>query len=151
MAEISLRPILPDRRLRVGSHIKVRRFGYYHHGIYVGRHHVIHYSGLSTRLTEKGQARIVSTTLEEFAGESTIEMVEYKPPPPTFSRDEIVANAKEKLAESERLAESKRYNVFLNNCEHFATWCMTGKPISKQVWVVVLGGIVSLQIHNWIE
>ena len=48
-------------------------------------------------------------------------MVKYKPPC-NFSKDEIIANAKEKLGES-------GYNLFLNNCEHFATWCMTDHVI----------------------
>src|SRR5436190_22701420 len=111
MAEISLRPISSDGRpIRVGSHIKVRRGSYDHHGIYVGRRKVIHYSGLSTNLFDKGS--IVLTTLEKFLlGESEIKVVA---PPTTLSRDEIVAKAKERLGES-------KYNVFLNNCEHFAT------------------------------
>lgn len=32
----------------------------------------------------------------------------------------------------QRLAE-ERYNVFYNNCEHFAHYCKTGEPISPQV------------------
>jgi hypothetical protein len=141
MAEIRSRPVLPNQRLRVASHIKVHRSFYYHHGIYVGRHQVIHYSGLSTRLTEKGQSQIVQTALEEFAGESTIEQVEYTSP---LSRNEIIANAKERLGES-------GYHLFWNNCEHFATWCMTHESKSKQIRALVLGGFVSLQLHNLID
>jgi len=150
MAEISLRSILPDRRLRVASHIRVwRPLGYYHHGIYIGRYEVIHFSGLSTNLADKAQARIIRAPLQEFAGASKIEVVEYEPPP-TFSRDEIVARANERVSESEQLDKSD-YHVFLRNCEHFATWCVTGKWKSKQAGAVVLGGLSGLLFHHLID
>lgn len=39
---------------------------------------------------------------------------------------EIVQRAESKLGE-------KLYNLFANNCEHFATWCMTGNLQSEQI------------------
>jgi hypothetical protein len=139
MAEISSQPILAGRRLRVGSHIKVRRLGYYHHGIYVGRGQVIHYEGLSTGWTKKGP--IARTTFEEFADGSEVEIIEYERPSP---RDEIISRAKSKLRE-------QGWSVFRNNCEHFATWCVTGNSESKQVRAFILGGFVYLQLHNLME
>jgi len=45
--------------------------------------------------------------------------------------------------ESTRLAlaeEGKKgYNLAFNNCEHFATYCKTGRKDSRQVWRVALG------------
>jgi hypothetical protein len=132
--------------LRVGSHIKVRRVVYYHHGIYIGRRQVIHYSGLSNNLIDKGQALIVRTPLQEFAGESEIEMVEYTPPPALFSKEKIVERAKKRVGEGKGL-----YHVIKNNCEHFATWCVTDKRDSKQITSVVLGGLAGLLFNNLIE
>ncbi len=43
----------------------------------------------------------------------------------------------EERAEAARRAESKigqhAYNLFWNNCEHFASWCATGIAVSQQV------------------
>jgi uncharacterized protein YycO len=43
----------------------------------------------------------------------------------------------EERAEAARRAESKidqhAYNLFCNNCEHFASWCATGIAVSQQV------------------
>jgi hypothetical protein len=135
MAEI----IVPRRRLRVGSHIRVRRPGYYHHGTYEGRWRVIHYAGKSSDLIKIGP--IARTTLEAFADKSEIEVVEYDE---ALSREEIISRAKSRLHED-------GYHILWNNCEHFATWCMTGNSESKQVRAFVLGGLLGLQIHNLIE
>lgn len=45
--------------------------------------------------------------------------------------------------ESARLALAgvgqKGYNLAFNNCEHFATYCKTGRKDSRQVWRAALG------------
>jgi hypothetical protein len=140
MTEISSRANLTDRRLLVGSHIRVRRSGYYHHGIYVGRGRVIHYAGLSSGI-EKGP--ITYTTFEEFADKSEVEIVEHKRPLP---KDEIISRAKSRLHDS-RSRDGHGYNVIWNNCEHFATWCATGNSTSKQVRAFVLGGFAYFLQH----
>lgn len=43
-----------------------------------------------------------------------------------FSPEETVARAESKLG-------CKKYNLFFNNCEHFAIWCKTGLHISEQI------------------
>jgi Lecithin retinol acyltransferase len=139
MTEISSRLVLPGRRLRIGSHIKVSRPGYYHHGIYEGRWLVIHYAGLSSSWIKKGQ--VSRTSLKEFARGSEIELVVHEN---ALSKEEIISNARSRLDEDD-------YGVFSNNCEHFATWCATGNSQSKQVQAVMLGGLLGLQIHNLIE
>src|SRR5262249_33360744 len=135
---VSSRPIVFGQRLRVGSHIKVSRSLYYHHGIYEGRWRVIHYAGLSSGWMKGPIAR---TTLEEFSGGSEIEVVEYENP---FPRDEIINRAKSRL-------EEKDYGIFANNCEHFATWCVTGNPQSTQVRAFLIGGLAGLKLANLIE
>ena len=53
-----------------------------------------------------------------------------------FHRDIVVRRAINKLGEPD-------YNLFGNNCEHFAHWCKTGKKISSQVndAITAAGGI----------
>jgi Lecithin retinol acyltransferase len=140
MAKVVSRPRLEDQRLPVGCHIKVRRpLGYYHHGVYVGWGRVVHYSGLSSGLLDKGP--IVRTRIDEFVGESKIEVVQYGF---TLPKDVIIVNTEKRLHESD-------YRLFKNNCEHFATWCVTGNAHSKQVQAFIVGGLTWLLVRNLIE
>jgi hypothetical protein len=65
-------------------------------------------------------------------------------PHAAFARDRMTwvlpsAATAEERAEAARRAESKigqrAYNLFWNNCEHFASWCATGIAVSQQVIV----------------
>ena len=60
--------------------------------------------------------------------------VECSPP------SEVLKKARSKLGENE-------YNPISNNCEHFASWCKTGKPESLQIWTLLQitgkGGLVA--------
>jgi hypothetical protein len=52
-----------------------------------------------------------------------------------FSPDAVVARAESRLGE-------RRFDLVLNNCEHFASWCKTGLSESRQVeaiWRASLG------------
>lgn len=53
--------------MQSGSHIKVWRGCYYHHGIYVGGNQVVHYKSYG----------IVMTDLEDFCRESSPEIVHH--------------------------------------------------------------------------
>ena len=46
-----------------------------------------------------------------------------------FPPEEVLSRAYSKIDEVQ-------YNIFSNNCEHFATWCKTGHHISSQVVAV---------------
>ena len=131
MAKISSRPVSPGRRLRVGSHIKICRLGYYHHGIYVGRGKVIEYSGKSTKLTKNSP--VVCTLLRSLRlnGHRDCRVQGT----PSEGRDR---------RQSQRTGEND-YSVFRNNREHFAADCVTGKSESKQVRAFVLGGSSSFK------
>ncbi len=120
-----------------GDHIKVRRWIYSHHGIDCGDGTVIHYTGSPLR---RINAAIRQTPLDEFTeGKKTV-IVPYDPQPPP---DEVVERARERLSE-------QKYSLIFNNCEHFATWCMTGKAESTQVrraigaTVVFVGGVLTV-------
>lgn len=121
-----------------GDHIKVRRCGflYAHHGIDMGDGTVVHFSGEPLRW--RG-ARICRTPLEDFLRGGRAIAVRHRgavSPP-----DVTIARALEALSAGE-------YCVFRNNCEHFATWCKTGRRHSGQVRRalhvaagVVMGGV----------
>ena len=48
-----------------------------------------------------------------------------------FSAEETLARAEEWIGEQG--AKQKKYNVIINNCEHFAVWCKTNVIYSDQV------------------
>ena len=106
-----------------GDHIRVRRLGglYWHHGIDLGDGTVVHYSGepLNTRA-----ACVCRVPLEAFLDGGELEVVAY--PQDLRAAEAVVADALARLGE-------RRYGVWWNNCEHFATHCKTGRRASGQV------------------
>ena len=110
--------------LQSGFHLKVSRGIYTHHGIYIGDNQVIHYSGFAEAF-KKGA--IEQTSLESFlGGVDDFKVVNYPSHQNIYSPEEIVHRAQSCLGEDD-------YNLFFNNCEHFACWCVTGKSRSEQV------------------
>ena len=109
-----------EKNLVSGAHIKVQRAGYTHHGIYIGKNQVIHYIG---DFQDK-KPSIRQDSLQSFQGNSSkIIRVTHSN---AFPSRIVVKNAKSRLGETE-------YNLLYNNCESFATWCVTGKSKSEQV------------------
>ncbi|CAD5568827.1 lecithin retinol acyltransferase family protein [Escherichia coli] len=110
--------------ITLGAHLSSDRSGYTHHGIYVGNGKVIHYSGLSNGLSK---GCICETTLAEFVGgKNEVTIITHSNADRIYTPVKVVARARARLGED-------AYNVIFNNCEHFATWCVTGKAESKQV------------------
>jgi hypothetical protein len=102
---------------RLGTHLQVKRTGYTHHGIYVGNGCVVHYSGFA-EMFKKGKIEL--TSIDDFIGEAKdLYRVKYPAKCEVFSDDEICERALSRLNEN-------NYNLITNNCEHFATWCVTG-------------------------
>ena len=89
---------------------------YEHHGIDCGDNTVIHYS-------KQGEAAIARTARSTFARGSKIYT---KSPPTAFIPDLVVERAESRLGE-------RQYDLFFNNCEHFATWCKTGRSDCQQI------------------
>jgi len=110
-----------------GDHIRTRRKFYAHHGIDAGDGAVIHFSGEPLRLAE---AIVCRVSLEEFAQGQPVEVVPYEGE--TLDPDAVVA-------EAERHLNMTGYNLWQNNCEHFAWYCKTGKRQSRQVTRAVAG------------
>ena len=106
--------------MKKGDHIKVRRLGYTHHGIYINGNEVIHFTGEPLR---KSHARVESTTLFAFLRGGAPQVVTYgtcSPPETTLRR------AREQAGKA-------GYSLLFNNCEHFAHFCKTGAKKSEQV------------------
>lgn len=112
------------KNLSAGSHIKVSRGFYEHHGIYDGLGNVIHYAGFSEPFIKEC---VLETSLEDFLeGCERFSIVDYADYDRLYSAAEVVYRAKQRIGEN-------NYNLIFNNCEHFACWCITGKKQSKQV------------------
>lgn len=114
-----------------------------HHEIYCGdipygnrTYHdvVIHFEGQFKRRQIRG------VSLEKFAQGREISLVPYKEGS-CFYRSVVIERAISKLGEPD-------YNLFGNNCEHFAHWCKTGRKRCGQVHNLIeeAGGIVGSAI-----
>ena len=130
----------------IGDHIFVDRsvLGiklYEHHGIYVGDAMVVHYNGLArgivfekscfeeilsnvVPLDKRNIAKVEMTSLEEFASGDTWQIKEHANAP--FSGTDISLCAKARVGE-------QKYNLLINNCEHFCNECVFGEHMSEQV------------------
>jgi hypothetical protein len=104
-----------------GDHLRSPRTGYSHHGIYIGDGCVIHYSGFAKAM-RKGSIAIA--TVSEFANCERVEIIPH--PNRHYDRETSVQRAYKRLGED-------WYNLVVNNCEHFANWCIEGKHESPQV------------------
>jgi hypothetical protein len=101
--------------MEMGAHLVTPRWGYLHHGIYVGEGRVIHYAGFKGLLR---RGPVEEITLQEFAGGRGFTVKAVAP--------RAVERARSRLGED-------RYRFLSNNCEHFAEWCITGRSRSSQV------------------
>jgi Lecithin retinol acyltransferase len=109
-----------------GDHIYIQHIGFTHHGIDCGDGSVIHYG-------KRGGEKICRISKNDFASGNKIHVKEYGK---CYSDDTVVRRAESRLGE-------KGYDLFSNNCEHFAYWCKTGKDKSEQVGQVQ-GGVTGL-------
>ena len=128
-----------DRRF-VGSALR-----YVHHGVDLGDGTVVHARPRDFRWPFGGGS-VVRTSIAEFAdGEELRTTLD---PPAAFPPEEIAARALSQVGRD-------GYCPVVSNCEHFATWCATDEPRSRQVEAVVrrvaavtatvVAGVVSLR------
>jgi Lecithin retinol acyltransferase len=89
---------------------------YQHHGIDCGDGSVIHYRKV-------GEAEIARTSWEAFARGNPVRVYAQSV---AFIPDVVLERAQSRLGE-------RKYDLFFNNCEHFATWCKTGRNESQQL------------------
>ncbi len=110
------------------DHLRVFRGPYWHHGIDIGDDSVVHYRGV---ISEKENAKVIKTSLEDFLLGAKLEIVEYNLDQ-CYPPEAVVSRALSKLGET-------KYSLVSNNCEHFARWCKTGEKKSEQVKDTVAG------------
>jgi hypothetical protein len=110
-----------EREPPLGAHLTTSRRGYDHHGVYVGRGRVVHYSGLSG-FWQCGPVEEVP--LSQFVNGHPVRLVDHVES--RYSPDEIVRRARSRLGEND-------YRLLTNNCEHFCNWCLSGVSRSAQV------------------
>jgi HRAS-like suppressor 3 len=116
-------------KLSIGSILFVDNYfaglsTYQHYGVYIGNGNVIHFAPAEGKEISIENGIIHETTLEKFLNGRALQTdtnIEKK-----FPEDEIVMRARSRINE-------KGYDLLLNNCEHFARWCVTGESISYQV------------------
>ncbi|MEB3277430.1 MAG: lecithin retinol acyltransferase family protein [Lyngbya sp.] len=108
---------------------------YEHHGIDCGDGTVIHY--------RKPSEVIERTSIETFARGGKVYVKRY---PVRYIPDTVIQRAESRLGE-------QKYNLLFNNCEHFATWCVTGVNDSRQIrdFVPLLNQINVDQLYQPIQ
>jgi hypothetical protein len=111
----------PDHEPPIGAHMLTRRWGYTHHGIYVGQGRAVQYGGLSFGLR---RGPVEEVALSEFSLGRAIWI--RSPGAASLDREEVVRRARSRLGEN-------RYHVLKNHCEHFCEWCASGEHRSYQV------------------
>lgn len=125
--------------LEIGDHVVFHRVFYDHHGIITNKvgskFDVIEPtrrdSGSdSASSIVKGKAKLTLSSKTFDFKKGDISVVEYTS---RNSKSDTALEAKRIYEESRKQPESYKYNLFTNNCEHFATYCATGKMYSLQV------------------
>ena len=113
-----------------GDHIYVSRGLYTHHGIDAGDDTVIHFTG---EPGSKRNAAIARSAMGDFLQGAECKVRRYG------KRDDVDTT----MARAESQLGATSYHLVANNCEHFATWCCTGRRVSEQV-----RGVGSLTAHG---
>jgi len=113
-------------RIRAARRVIGRQVVYQHHGIDLGDGTVVHARPFQfARLFHGGS--VVRTSREEFAGGSAIEL--QTEPQAVFPPAEVAERA-------ELLVGSQGYCPVFANCEHFVSWCATGRTESRQIEIL---------------
>jgi hypothetical protein len=117
--------------MAAGDHIRISRVAYAHHAIDCGDGTVIHYTGeVGAKLLGFAKPSVRRDTIDQIFPDGTRQLVRTSSDPAV-----TLLRAESKLGES-------KYNVLWRNCEHFAHWCQTGVPFSKQVAAMFAGAPV---------
>jgi len=114
-----------------GRHVIISRGAYFHHAIIADdQKNVIHFSGVNVRKLKK-EASIRQDSWEHFVHGETdmpIYWMEYGIQLKTLSK---IAEKSKSTASKQN--QSGQYDLFFNNCEHFATLASCGIKSSSQV------------------
>ena len=115
-------------RAKCGDVIYTKHSLYRHYGIYINENCVIHYDGKIDDIFLRDMC-IRETTMDRFLGGTSNYYIDNRNA--LFNNEEVVQRAREKIGE-------EKFNLAAHNCEHFAMWCKTGEPRSKQVYLTLL-------------
>ncbi|KAH3736749.1 hypothetical protein DPMN_043322 [Dreissena polymorpha] len=127
------------RRLQVGDHIatpgKIEGVKYFHHGIYLGFSKGVADFGGENILDAKTRVVDVMEFMNGRLFRINYPSAHCLPPEETVSKAlDLVDNP----------SNWNGYDVVRNNCEHFATFCKTGKAASRQVIEVIRQALTTL-------
>ena len=100
--------------------------GYVHYGIDLGDGTVAHARPHSFERIWSGGG-IVRTSLEEFARGQQVRVVHE--PAALFSQEDVALRAEQHVGR-------EGYSPVTDNCEHFTTWCATGRCESRQIDII---------------
>ena len=103
-----------------GTHLKVKLGVYEHHGIACGDGTVVHFG---RGVFDIDNAVIEQVDMETFSQSRPSVVVDSKI---EFPSEEVVKRALSRLGE-------RSYDLWNNNCEHFANWCRSGDHSSPQI------------------
>lgn len=109
----------PPESYQLGDHLQVDFRWYQHHGISLGDGRVVHFG---RGVFDLDNACVEVVSLDEFSAGRPIQIVDS---PISFERSVVVERALERVGET-------GYELFENNCEHFAHWCRSGQWKSPQ-------------------
>ena len=117
-----------------GDHFFVwRRFGaipFQHHAIDLGDGHVIHFSdgreGIASPSIDTSGFTVAKMPLIELTRAGRDKVFRVKHSKPSGGVDDVMRRAESQLGR-------RNYHLFHDNCEHFASWCVTGRASSVQV------------------
>lgn len=110
--------------MATGDHLVTKRTAYWHHGIDAGDGTVVHFTDRNAAVPE-----IIRGPAREFSDGDPVAVIVYSSR--LFGYREAVERACSKVGSGRG-----EYDLFDNNCEHFASWCVTGKATSSQATVV---------------
>lgn len=135
-------PVFSPNGIRPGDHVILSGAVYDHHGIIISKSddgetfQIIEasntFSGVVIGLSKLfgGKAKIQSSSKKFDFEREKICVVEYRNR--RYSKNETIRRAIDILSGLEESVKYK-YDLFYNNCEHFATYCVTGQNFSVQV------------------
>ena len=106
--------------LTPGAQVRVRRSGYYHHGIYIGNGEIVHFDG-SPNEQDAAAVRVRRTGMEEFLRGGLPELRIYG------RAERKLLRAPGEIAAAALSAVGRGgYDYRTNNCEHFSNECAFG-------------------------
>lgn len=104
---------------------KIVSYPIWHYGVVVGDDDIVHFNLNAS----EADIRIIRTNMRKFIGSGeSIQKCEMSSLHACYSPNEIANRALSKVG-----SDFGGYDLFTNNCEHFANWCASGECYSNQI------------------